>query len=132
MNYISEIESGIQSLFNATSAGFTKDASIGHNHVTTWLNELNNSNDPALRPIAQELEVLNKAFSANDPTAMSKSLFLLGNLTGKAAHNLHAFGGGLGDKLRELSQKLISAGGNLQLIGQHQNRNANPATPAAH
>lgn len=130
MNYISEIESGIVSLFNATSGGFTKDGNIGHNHVTTWLNELNSSNDPALRPIAQELETLNQAFGNNDATAMSKSLFLLGNLTAKAAHNLHAFGG-VGDKLRELSQKLISAGGNLQLIGQQQSRSRNTA-PAAH
>ena len=123
MNYISEIESGIQSLFAATSAGFTNDSSAGQGHVNNWLDALNSSNDPALRPIAHELEVLNRALGSGDATAMSKSLFLLGNLTGKAALNLHAFGG-VGDKLRELSQKLISAGGNLQLIGQHQSRNS--------
>jgi hypothetical protein len=127
MNYISEIELGIQSLFAATSAGFTNDASAGQGHVSNWLSALQSSNDPALRPIAQELEVLNRAIGSGDATAMSKSLYLLGNLTGKAALNLHAFGGGIGDKLRELSQKLISAGGNLQLIGQHQNRNSAPA-----
>jgi hypothetical protein len=126
MNYISEIELGIQSLFAATSAGFTNDASAGQGHVGNWLNALQSSNDPALRPIAQELDVLNRAISSSDASAMSKSLFLLGNLTGKAALNLHAFGG-VGDKLRELSQKLISAGGNLQLIGQQQNRNSAPA-----
>ena len=126
MNYISEIESGIQSLFAATSAGFTNDSSAGQGHVNNWLDALNSSNDPALRPIAQELEVLNRALGSGDATAMSKSLYLLGNLTGKAALNLHAFGG-VGDKLRELSQKLIAAGGNLQLIGQHQNRNSAPA-----
>ena len=126
MNYFSEIELGIQSLFAATGAGFTNDASAGQGHVTNWLDALNSSNDPALRPIAQELDVLNRAISSGDATAMSKSLFLLGNLTGKAAHNLHSFGG-VGDKLRELSQKLISAGGNLQLIGQQQNRNSAPA-----
>jgi len=126
MNYISEIELGIQSLFAATGAGFTNDASAGQGHVNNWLDALNSSNDPALRPIAQELDVLNRAISSGDATAMSKSLFLLGNLTGKAALNLHAFGG-VGDKLRELSQKLIAAGGNLQLIGQQQNRNAAPS-----
>jgi hypothetical protein len=129
MNYFSEIELGIQSLFAATGAGFTNDASVGQGHVNNWLEALNSSNDPALRPIAQELDVLNRAISSGDATAMSKSLFLLGNLTGKAALNLHAFGG-IGDKLRELSQKLISAGGNLQLIGQQQNRNS--AAPAHH
>ena len=126
MNYFSEIELGIQSLFAATGAGFTNDASVGQGHVSNWLNALQSSNDPALRPIAQELEVLNRAIGSGDATAMSKSLFLLGNLTGKAALNLHSFGG-VGDKLRELSQKLISAGGNLQLIGQQQNRNSAPA-----
>lgn len=127
MNYISEIELGIQSLFAATSAGFTNDSSAGQGHVGNWLNALQSSNDPALRPIAQELDVLNRAISSGDASAMAKSLFLLGNLTGKAALNLHAFGGGIGDKLRELSQKLISAGGNLQLIGQQQQRKAAPS-----
>ena len=125
MNHFSEIESGIQVLFAATGAGFMGDSSVGQSHVSTWLNELKSSNDPALRPIAQELEVLNQAMSSNDASAMAKSLYLLGNLTGKAALNLHSFAG-LGDKLRELSQKLISAGGNLQLIGQQQSRNAAP------
>ncbi|MBJ6143762.1 hypothetical protein [Hymenobacter sp. BT559] len=123
MNYISEIESSIQSLFAATSAGFTQDASAGQSQVGNWLNSLQSSNDPALRPIAQELDVLNRAIGSGDASAMAKSFYQLGNLTGKAALNLHAFGG-VGDKLRELSQKLISAGGNLQIIGQQQNRHA--------
>ncbi|TVT37817.1 hypothetical protein FNT36_21880 [Hymenobacter setariae] len=123
MNYISEIESSIQSLFAATSAGFTQDASAGQSQVGNWLSSLQSSNDPALRPIAQELDVLNQAIGSGDASAMAKSFYQLGNLTGKAALNLHAFGG-VGDKLRELSQKLISAGGNLQIIGQHQNRHS--------
>ena len=125
MNYISEIESDIQSLFAATGAGFTGDASVGQGRVGNWLSALQSSNDPALRPIAQELDVLNRAIGSNDASAMAKSFYQLGNLTGKAALHLHAFGG-VGDKLRELSQKLISAGGNLQLIGQQQSRNAAP------
>nr|GFC25988.1 hypothetical protein [Tanacetum cinerariifolium] len=60
---------------------------------------------------------------------MAKSFFLLGHLTGTAALNLHSFAG-LGDKLRELSQKLISAGGNLQLIAQQ--RGHSHAAPAHH
>jgi len=123
MNYISEIESSIQSLFAATSAGFTQDTSAGQSQVGNWLNSLQSSNDPALRPIAQELDVLNRAIGSGDASAMAKSFYQLGNLTGKAALNLHAFGG-VGDKLRELSQKLISAGGNLQIIGQQQNRHS--------
>ncbi len=126
MNYFNEIESGIRTLFDTTSAGFRGDSSAGQNHIGTWLNVLQNSNDPALRPIAQELETLNRAISSNDVAAMSKSFFLLGNLTGKAALPLHSFAG-LGDKMRELSQKLISAGGNLQVISQQQLSGTAPA-----
>lgn len=119
MNYISEIESGIQSLFAATSVGFRQDGSVGQNHVANWLGALQNSNDPALRPVALELENLYRALSNNDAAAMSKSFFLLGHLTSTAALSLHSFAG-IGDKLRELSQKLIAAGGNMQVIAKHQ------------
>lgn len=130
MNYFSEIEAGIQSLFATINAGFRQDSSAGQNHVAAWLNELQNSNNPALRPVAQELEVLNHAIANGDAAAMSKSFFLLGNLTSKAALNIHGFAS-LGDKLRELSQKLISAGGNLQIIAQHQQKSQG-AAPAHH
>ena len=129
MNYFNEIEAGIQSLFAATNAGYMNDSSAGRDHLNTWLNELHSSNDPALRPIAQELEVLNRAISSGDVPAMSKSFYLLGHLTGKAALSLHSFAG-VGDKLRELSQKLISAGGNLHIIAQQQGHGH--AAPAHH
>jgi hypothetical protein len=129
MNYFNEIEAGIQSLFAATNAGFVNDPAAGQDHLNTWLNALNSSNDPALRPISQELDVLNRAISSGDLEAMSKSFYLLGHLTGKAALSLHSFAG-LGDKLRELSQKLISAGGNIKIISQ-QRSNAH-AAPAHH
>ena len=129
MNHFNEIEAGIQSLFAATNAGFMNDAGAGQSHLSTWLNELHSSNDPALRPIAQELEVLNHAISNNDLPAMSKSFYLLGNLTAKSAASLHSFAG-LGDKLRELSQKLISAGGNIYIIAQQ--RGLIHAAPAHH
>ena len=119
MNYFNEIEAGIQSLFAATSAGYMSDPAAGQSHLNTWLNELHSSNDPALRPIAQELDVLNRAISSGDLPAMYKSFYLLGHLTGTAALNLHSFAG-LGDKLRELSQKLIAAGGNIQIISQQR------------
>jgi hypothetical protein len=129
MNHFNEIEAGIQSLFAATSAGFMNDASAGQGHVGTWLNELRSSNDPALRPIAQELDTLNHAISSNDIPAMAKSFFLLGHLTAQSAHSLHSFAG-IGDKLRELSQKLIAAGGNMQIIAQQ--RGLIHAAPAHH
>ena len=129
MNHFNEIEAGIQSLFAATNAGFMNDAGAGQSHLSTWLNELRSSNDPALRPISQELEVLNNAISSGDLPAMAKSFFQLGNLTAKSAHSLHSFAG-LGDKLRELSQKLISAGGNIYIIAQQ--RGLIHAAPAHH
>ncbi len=129
MNHFNEIEAGIQSLFAATNAGFTNDASAGQSHLGTWLNELRSSNDPALRPVAQELEVLNKAISSNDLPAMAKSFYQLGHLTATAALSLHSFAG-LGDKLRELSQKLIAAGGNIHIIAQQ--RGLIHAAPAHH
>lgn len=129
MNHFNEIEAGIQSLFAATNAGYMNDPGAGQSHIGTWLNELHSTNDPALRPIAQELEVLNQAISSGDIAAMAKSFFLLGNLTAKSAHSLHSFAG-IGDKLRELSQKLISAGGNMQIIAQQ--RGHSHAAPAHH
>ena len=119
MNYQSEIESGIQSLFAAIGAGFLNDGSAGQNHIATWLQVLQDGNNAALRPVAQELENLNQAISSNNAAAMSKSFFLLGILTSAAAKKMHSFEG-LGDKLRELSQKLTAAGGNLQVIAKHQ------------
>lgn len=119
MNYFNDIEAGIQSLFAATSAGFMNDPAAGQDHLNSWLTELRSSNDPALRPVAQELEVLSHAISNNDLPAISKSFYLLGNLTAKSAHSLHGFAG-LGDKLRELSQKLIAAGGNIHIIAQQR------------
>jgi hypothetical protein len=129
MNHFNEIEAGIQSLFAATGAGFMNDPAAGQDHLNSWLTELRSSNDPALRPVAQELEVLNHAISSGDIAAMAKSFFLLGNLTAKSAHSLHSFAG-LGDKLRELSQKLIAAGGNMQIIAQQ--RGLIHAAPAHH
>jgi hypothetical protein len=129
MNHFNEIEAGIQSLFAATNAGYMNDPAAGQDHIGTWLNELRSSNDPALRPIAQELETLNQTISKGDLPAMAKSFFQLGHLTGAAALNLHSFAG-IGDKLRELSQKLISAGGNIQIIAQQ--RGLIHAAPAHH
>ena len=122
MNYHSETEAGIRTLFDTTNAGFLNDSSAGQNHISTWLHALQDSNNPALRPVAQELETLSKAISNNDVAAMSKAFFQLGILTSAAARGIHTFEG-LGDKLRELSQKLTIAGGNLQIISKHQGNN---------
>lgn len=117
MSFISDIESGIQSLFAATNAGFRNDGSTGQQHVANWMQTLRSSNNPALAPIVAELDVLNLAINRNDPAAMAAAFQKLGTLTAASALQIHTFEG-TGDKLRELSQKLITAAGNLRLVAQ--------------
>jgi hypothetical protein len=126
MNFISEIESSIQALFAATNAGFVQDTSVGQQHVGNWLQALNSSDVPAVRLVATELDVLNGALQRNDVAAMGASFQKLAILTSQSALPLHAFGG-VGDKLRELSQKLNSAGGNLQIIARQRAAGTAPA-----
>lgn len=127
MNFISEIESSIQTLFAAINAGFVQDTSVGQQHVGNWLQALNGSDVPAVRLVAAELDVLNGALQRNDVAAMGASFQKLALLTSQSALPLHAFGGGIGDKLRELSQKLNSAGGNLQIIARQRAAGTAPA-----
>ncbi len=115
MSYISDIETGIQSLFAATNAGFRNDSGAGQQHIGHWLQTLRGSDNPALRPVAAELDVLSQALNRNDAAAMAESFQQLGNLTAASALHIHTFEG-TGDKLRELSQKLITAAGNLRLV----------------
>lgn len=126
MNFISEIESSIQALFAATNAGFVQDTSAGQQYVGNWFQALNGSDVPAVRLVATELDVLNGALQRNDVAAMGASFQKLADLTSRAALPLHAFGG-VGDKLRELSQKLNSAGGNLQIIARQRAAGTAPA-----
>ena len=92
-----------------------------------WLDALHAENNNALRPVTEELQALSEAISRNDAAAMSKAFITLGNLTSQLALGLHSFAG-LGDKLRELSQKLASAGGNLLTIAQQRASGSAPAT----
>ncbi len=115
MSFISDIEAGIKTLFTATSAGFMNDASAGQNQLSHWAQELRGANSPALRPILAELENLQRCIGAGDAAGMAATFQTLGTLTAAAASNTHTFEG-TGDKLRELSQKLITAGGNMRHI----------------
>ena len=124
MSFISDIEAGIKSLFTATSAGFRNDATEGQNHLSGWLQQLRGTNDASLRPIVAELETLQQHLQANNAAGMAASFQTLGTLTAAAASHIHTFEG-TGDKLRELSQKLITAGGNMRHIAQAH-------APAAH
>ncbi|MDJ0365650.1 hypothetical protein QMK33_10845 [Hymenobacter sp. H14-R3] len=119
MNFFSEIESSIQVLFAAIDAGFVQDTSVGQQHVTNWYQTLSSSDNPAVRLVAQELDVLNGHIQANNVGGMGDSFQRLADLSSRAALPIHSFEG-LGDKIRELSQKLNSAGGNLQIIARQR------------
>ena len=92
MSFISEAESSIRMLFNVNNAGFHVDPSQGLSHLESWI---------------QHLRSIDQAFQT------------LGERTAKAALTTHNFSGE-GDKARELSQKLISAAGNLRHIAASQ------------
>lgn len=126
MNFISEIETSIQALFAATNAGFVQDTSMGQQQVSNWQQALSSSDIPAVRLVAEELNVLNDFIQRNDVAGMGASFQKLADLTSRAALPLHAFGG-IGDKIRELSQKLNSAGGNLQIIARQRAAGTAPA-----
>ena len=119
MNYKSDLEAGIRTLYDATADGFLSHAEAGQQHISHWLDALKSSSEPALRPIAQELQALLDGLNGNNAAAMAKAFYTLGNLTSAAALPIHTFEG-LGDKIREISQKLTSAGGNMAIIAQHQ------------
>jgi len=126
MNFISEIESSIQALFGAVNNGFAQDSGSGQQHVGNWLQHLRGSDVPAVRLVAAELDVLNGHIQRNDVGAMGASFQKLADLTARAALPIHSFEG-TGDKLRELSQKLNSAGGNLQIIARQRAAGTAPA-----
>jgi len=126
MNFFSEIETSIQALFAAINVGFVQDTSVGQQQVGNWYQALSSSDNPAVRLVANELDVLNGHLQRNDVAGMGDSFQKLAILTSQSALPLHSFGG-VGDKLRELSQKLNSAGGNLQIIARQRAAGTAPA-----
>jgi len=117
MSFISEVESSIQSLFKATGNGFQMDPSNGFNHVDNWIQHLSSINEPVLRPIVAELQTLRAHIENNNAAGMSVAFQNLGEMTAASALSVHNFSGN-GDKARELSQKLITAAGNLRHLAQ--------------
>ncbi|WP_046245646.1 hypothetical protein [Hymenobacter terrenus] len=113
MSFISEVEASIQTLFAAIGNGFQMDPSAGHTQIDNWIQHLRSVNQPALRPIVQELETLRTHINNNNAAGMSVAFQNLGELTAQSALTVHNFSGE-GDKAREISQKLIAAAGNLR------------------
>ena len=117
MSFISEVESSIQTLFAAIGNGFQMDPSAGYGQIDNWLQHLRGIDQPALRPIIHELEILRGHIDNNNAAGMSIAFQNLGELTAQAALTTHSFSGE-GDKAREISQKLISAAGNLRHLAK--------------
>ena len=117
MSFFSEAETSIRLLFDTVNLGFNVDPGKGQDHIENWIQHLRSIDQPATRPIVAELETLRGHVSANNAAAMAQSFQNLGELTAQAASGTHSFKGE-GDKARELSQKLITAAGNLRLVAR--------------
>ena len=117
MSFISEVESSIRVLFDTIASGFQIDPSAGYSQIDNWIQHLRSIDEPALRPIAQELEKLRGHIDGNNAAGMAVAFQNLGELTAQSALSVHNFSGN-GDKAREISQKLIAAAGNLRLIAK--------------
>ena len=127
MDFFTDMESSIKMLFTATNDGFRHNAEPGQQQVGYWIDRLRDVQHPALGPIVAELNNLQQHLGHNDAAGMAVAFQNLGELSARAAHDMHSFGGA-GDKLRELSQKLITAAGNLRLVARTQT----PVVVAAH
>lgn len=117
MSFISEVEASIRVLFDSISSGFLQDPGTGFTQIDNWIQHLRGTNEPALRPIAQELETLRGYIEQNNAAGMAIAFQNLGELTAKSALSVHNFSGN-GDKAREISQKLIAAAGNMRMIAR--------------
>ena len=117
MSFISEVEASIRVLFDSISSGFLQDPGTGFTQIDNWIQHLRATNEPALRPIAQELETLRGHIERNNAAGMAIAFQNLGELTAQSALSVHNFSGN-GDKAREISQKLIAAAGNMRIIAR--------------
>ena len=115
MNASNEIEAAIRTLVEAKGSGFTNAPDAGLGQIDNWLQHLRHADAPALRTIAHELEQLQSHFRQNNVAAAAASLQTLAEHTAKAAQSIHSLEG-TGDKLRHLSQALVSAAGNLRIV----------------
>lgn len=115
MSFFSDAESSIQALFAATNKGFQLDASTGLGQIDSWIQYLRSGDSKTFGPLVHELETLRTHIGNNNAAGMAVAFQNLGQLTAQAASNTHSFQGD-GDKARELSQKLVTAAGNLRLL----------------
>lgn len=117
MSYSSQAEASILTLFNAVGSGFQGDAGKGLDQIDGWLQVLRSADTSSSRAMVAELENLAQQLRANNLAAAAETMQRLGEQTAQAAGAIHSFEG-TGDKLRELSQKLIAAAGNLRFVAK--------------
>lgn len=117
MSFISEVEASVKTLFTAINQGFQMDPGAGFAQIDHWIQHLRATDQPALRPVVQELETLRRHIEGNNAAGMAVAFQNLGELTAQSALSIHNFTGE-GDKAREISQKLISAAGNMRMVAR--------------
>lgn len=117
MSFISEVEASVKTLFTAINQGFQMDPGAGFAQIDHWIQYLRATDQPALRPVVQELETLRRHIEGNNAAGMAVAFQNLGELTAQSALSIHNFTGE-GDKAREISQKLISAAGNMRMVAR--------------
>lgn len=125
MNASAEIEAAIQTLVDAKGSGFMNAPDAGLGQLDNWLQHLRHADAPGLRALTTGLEQLRDNFQQNNLGAAAATMQALGEQTAVAAKSIHSFEG-TGDKLRHLSQALVSAAGNLRIVA------SGPQTAADH
>ena len=93
MSFISEVEASIRVLFDNIAAGFRLDPGAGHAQIDNWLQHLRAVDQPALRPIVAELEILRGHINSNNAAGMAQAFQNLGELTAQSALSVHNFSG---------------------------------------
>ena len=85
MSFISEVESSIRVLFDTINAVSMTDPSKGHDHIENWIQHLRSIDQPAIRPIVAELEILRGHIEHNNAAGMAQAFQNLGELTAQSA-----------------------------------------------
>ncbi len=104
----SHLDSTIKSL----DQGLEKAKPGATRSINSWMDTLNDADDPALSKIADELESLGKLLGDKDmkPAQLKKALTSLGKHTTAAAKQAE---GATADKIKQLGKQLTDAAGSL-------------------
>ncbi len=109
---MSNANSHLDSTIKALDGGLEKAKSGASNTINSWMETLNDSGDPALAKIAQELEDLGTLLGKGDASSaqLKKALSSLGKHTTAAAKQAE---GATADKIKTLGQQLTDSADSL-------------------